>query len=208
MQGAPTDAFAVGAFLFSGAWLIDERHSHEDGRVELVGLGVRAVDRAQGSSLATTDAVEGVIDTGQAAAGRDDGCVSMECRLTSPIHEIERLAPSFFDALYNGDTALFAEIFHPAARLYSFGGGSETLLDVPAYLAIVAGRQNPCDRGDPRQDEILAIEVPTPTTALLRTRELFPPKRFTDDLALLRGPGGWRIVAKIWDFELLPAAAS
>lgn len=127
--------------------------------------------------------------------------------MTSPIREIEHLAQSYFDALYDGNTALFAEIFHPSALLYSVGGGSETLLDVPAYLAIVAGRQNPRDRGDPRQDEILAIEVPTPTTALLRTRELFLPKRFTDDLALMRGPGGWRIVAKIWDFELLPAVA-
>jgi len=128
--------------------------------------------------------------------------------MTSPIHQIERLAQSYFDALYDGNTALFAQIFHPAARLYSVGGGTETLLDVPAYLAIVAGRQAPRDRGDPRCDEILAIELPTPTTALLRTRELFLPKRFTDDLALMRGPDGWRIVAKLWDFELLPGAAS
>lgn len=116
--------------------------------------------------------------------------------------EIEALAQSYFDALYNGDTDLFAAIFHPGARLFSVGGGTETMLDVPQYLAIVAARENPHQRGDPRHDEILSIDLPTPTTALLRTRELFLPKRFTDDLGLVRGAGGWRIVSKIWDFEV------
>lgn len=127
--------------------------------------------------------------------------------MASAFHEIEALAQMYFDALYAGDTQLFAKVFHPQARLFSVGGGTETLLDVPQYLAIVAGRENPCDRGDPRRDEILSIDLPTPTTALLRTRELFLPKRFTDDLALVRGADGWRIVSKIWDFETLPAGA-
>jgi len=127
--------------------------------------------------------------------------------MASMYREIEALAQSYFDALYDGDTALFAAIFHPAARLFSVGGGVETMLDVPQYLAIVAGRENPRDRGDPRRDEIVSIDLPTPTTALLRTRELFLPKRFTDDLALVRGAGGWRIVSKIWDFEVLEAGA-
>jgi len=130
-----------------------------------------------------------------------------ENTMGSMFQEIEALAQGYFDALYDGDTDRFAAIFHPEARLFSVGGGMETVLDLPQYLAIVAGRENPRDRGDPRRDEILSIDLPTPTTALLRTRELFLPKRFTDDLALVRGAGGWRIVSKIWDFEMLEDGA-
>ena len=123
--------------------------------------------------------------------------------MTSAFQEIEALAQIYFDAIYDGDVRAIDLLFHPDARLFCVGGGSETILGVSAYKEIVAGRTNPRDRGDPRADEILSIETPTATTALLRTRELFLPKRFTDDLGLVRWPEGWRIVSKIWDFELL-----
>ena len=123
--------------------------------------------------------------------------------MMSPLMEIEKLAQHYFDALYRGDVELFRTIFHPNARLFSVNGGAETVLNVDQYLSIVSDRENPVDRGDPRQDQILSIDLSTSTTAVLKTRELFLPKRFTDDLGLVRWSGGWRIVAKIWDFELI-----
>jgi hypothetical protein len=120
---------------------------------------------------------------------------------------IEALARRYFDALYDGDVETFAALFHPAARLFSAGGGTTTILDVPAYLALVKGRVNPRARGDRREDTILSIARPTPSTAHLRVRELFLPKRFTDELTLMKEHGSWRIVAKVWDFEILREGA-
>jgi hypothetical protein len=122
---------------------------------------------------------------------------------SSDVSACAKLAKDYFDALYTGDTGLFARIFHPDAMLWCVAGGAYTTLTLPAYLAIVAGREAPAARGDRREEAIMALSIPTPTTAHLRVRELFLPKRFTDDLTLLKQDGAWRIVAKVWDFEMV-----
>lgn len=117
------------------------------------------------------------------------------------------IAGKYFDALYDGDAELFAEIFHPQARLFSCTNDDPVKMDVRAYLDLVRGRTSPADRGDPRCDEILSIELASPTTAHLRVRELFLPKRFTDELTLMKQAGRWSIVSKVWDFELIEGQA-
>ena len=126
--------------------------------------------------------------------------------MNNPIREINALLGKYFDALYHGDTKLFSEIFHPQARLYCATGDEFVVMDVPEYLSVVAGRQAPADRGDPRADEIQSIAVPSPTTAHARVREYLLPKHFTDELTLVRVGGRWQIVAKVWHFDLIPAA--
>ena len=116
---------------------------------------------------------------------------------------IRDIANKYFDALYNGDADLFATIFHPAATLYSFADAAPVIMNVEDYLTIVRGRASPASRNDPRQDEIILLEVPTPTTAHLRVREIFLPKLFTDELTLVKTPDGWKIVAKVWHYTLI-----
>ncbi len=123
--------------------------------------------------------------------------------MNTDITAITALAQSYFDALYNGDADLFAEVFHPGAGLYCNHDNQFVNLSVADYLELVRNRENPVDRGDARQDEILQIVVSTPTTAILRTREVFLPKLFTDDLTLMKFGSDWKIIAKIWDFELI-----
>jgi hypothetical protein len=122
---------------------------------------------------------------------------------SNDINACLKLAQDYFDALYNGDTAFFARIFHPDAVLWCAAGGNYTTLTISAYLAIVAGREAPAARNDRREEAVLALSIPTPTTAHLRVRELFLPKLFTDDLMLLKQDGVWRIVGKTWDFEMV-----
>ena len=120
---------------------------------------------------------------------------------------IEALAQTYFDALYEGDVDKFAGIFHPQARLFSVGGGETVILDVPTYLSIVGGRESPAQRGDHREDILLSIDRPTPSTGHIRVCELFLPKRFTDELTLMKCDGKWSIVSKVWDFEILDEKA-
>ncbi len=119
------------------------------------------------------------------------------------IKAISGLAQKYFDALYNGDDDLFAEIFHPQAGLFCNNGNQLATMSVAEYLELVRGRTNPVDRSDARKDEVLQVIISTPTTAVLRTREVFLPKLFTDDLTLMKFNGEWKIIAKIWDFELI-----
>lgn len=119
-----------------------------------------------------------------------------------PRAAIAALAQHYFDALYDGNADLFATLFHPAARLFCATEGDLVQMDVPQYLAVVRGRASPASRGDRRQDEIVCIDVASPTTAHLRTRELFLPKRFVDELTLVSVGGCWLIISKVWHFEM------
>ncbi len=123
--------------------------------------------------------------------------------MNKEIQAITELAQQYFDALYFGDAALFAKIFHPQSGLHCNTNDEHVTMSVAQYLELVAGRESPAQRGDVRKDEILAIEISSPTTAVLRTRELFLPKLFTDELVLMKFAGEWKIIAKIWHFDLI-----
>lgn len=116
--------------------------------------------------------------------------------------ELEKLAHAYFDALYFGKADLFAEIFHPEAMLYCFTEAEPVIMGIDRYLEIVRGRVSPAARNDPRKDEIVAIQIASPTTAHLRVKEIFIPKNFVDELTCAKTAGGWKIVSKVWHFTL------
>ena len=88
-------------------------------------------------------------------------------------------------------------------RLYCIGSGEYVTMGLEAYLEMVRNRVTPASRNDRRQDSVLSISIPTETTAHLRVSEIFLPKLFINELTLLKQHGEWRIVAKVWDFEIL-----
>ena len=116
--------------------------------------------------------------------------------------ELRELTNKYFDALYFGKADLFAEVFHPEAMLYCFTEAEPVIMGVGKYLEIVRGRVSPASRNDPRRDEVVAIEIASPTTAHLRVKEIFLPKDFVDELTCVKTAGGWKIVSKVWHFTL------
>ncbi len=124
------------------------------------------------------------------------------------MHEQEALSAvvgRYLDALYDGDIAAFREVLHPEARLFSATEGILVALDREQYLEIVAGRPSPAARRDPRHDEILSVTLGSPTTAHARVKNAYLPKCFTDELTLVRLDGAWRVVAKVWHFDIAAA---
>lgn len=113
------------------------------------------------------------------------------------------VAQKYFDALYTGSVEAFAEIFHPQARLFCASSGTMTVMDLPEYLALVRDRESPAERGDSRADAVISIAVPSPTTAHLRVRDRLGSKSFTDELTLVFVDSAWRIVAKVWHFDVV-----
>lgn len=109
---------------------------------------------------------------------------------------------TYLDALYHGDMALFRNVFHPEARLFSVTGGQLTALSLEQYMDIVKGRPSPASRQDERRDEIVSLVEASPTTAHARLKNAYFPKRFTDELTFIKIDGAWRIIAKVWHFEI------
>ncbi|MGE0241426.1 MAG: nuclear transport factor 2 family protein [Parvibaculaceae bacterium] len=116
--------------------------------------------------------------------------------------DLQAVVQSYLDALYHGDVELFRKVFHPQARLFSATGGTLTALDLDQYMEIVKGRPSPAARRDPRQDEVVSLVRASPTTAHARLRNAYLPKHFTDDLTLVHIDSDWRIIAKVWHFDI------
>jgi hypothetical protein len=116
---------------------------------------------------------------------------------------IRALLRDYFDGLHFSDVQRLGRVFHASAMYACATSGTLQLLDMAAYLAVVAQRSSPASLGQPRADEIVSIEMAGPVTALARVHCTIAPKRFTDLLTLVRVDGEWRILAKVFHFDLI-----
>jgi hypothetical protein len=79
-------------------------------------------------------------------------------------------------------------------------------MTMDAYLPMVAARPSPASRQEKRRDRIISIAFAGPVTALARVECAIGEKRFTDLLSLVQLEGEWRIIAKVFHFDLASAA--
>jgi hypothetical protein len=122
--------------------------------------------------------------------------------MEKPTAAVRRVLDDYFDGLYDGDTEKLSRIYHERVRLYCATDPELVELDLPAYLELVKNRPSSASRGDERFDRVLEVSVPSPTTAHARVECAYLPKRFTDDLTFVMADGGWKIIAKVWHYEV------
>jgi len=120
--------------------------------------------------------------------------------------EIAAVLTDYFDGLYHSDTARLARVFHPRAHYACATEGTLTHLGMDEYFPIVDRRPSPASRGEPRADRIVSIEFAGPVTAFVRAECAIGPKRFTDLLTFVRLDDEWRIISKVFHFDLKDAA--
>jgi len=122
--------------------------------------------------------------------------------MDEPISALLEVLHDYFDGLYDGDVDKLTGVFHERVRLFCPTDSELLEMDLPTYLEAVKNRPSPASRQDERFDRVLEVSVPTPTTAHARVQCAYLPKRFTDDLTFVRTPAGWKIIAKVWHYEL------
>lgn len=116
----------------------------------------------------------------------------------SKFAEIEALLGRYFDALYNSDAELLAQVMH-ADAIYASADEKPLLYQTMGeYLPIVAARRSPSSRGEPRHDVIYSLEMAGQNTALAKVGCAIGPRRFVDFLSIVRDEGEWQIIAKIF----------
>lgn len=113
----------------------------------------------------------------------------------------------YFAGLRHSDTVALAEVFHPQAIYACVSEGTLTRLSMEDYLPMVAVRPSPASRGEPPMDEIVSIEFAGPVTARATVKCAIGAKRFTDFLTFVKLDGRWRIIAKVFHFDLVEATA-
>jgi len=115
---------------------------------------------------------------------------------------VSAVLADYLDGLYESDTRKLRRVFHPEAHYFTATEGTLLHLDMAQYFPLVDARPSPASRGAPRTDRILAIAFAGPVTAFARVQCSIPPKHFTDLLTLVKLEGQWRIVAKVFHFEV------
>lgn len=122
--------------------------------------------------------------------------------MTGAFEQIRELLGVYFDALYFCDIQKLQQVFHPRAIYASADETPFLHRDMPAYFAVVAGRQSPASRNEPRRDFIDAIELAGENTAFARVRCSIGDREFVDFITLVRIAGVWQIIAKVFQISL------
>lgn len=118
---------------------------------------------------------------------------------------IEAQMALYFDGLYHSDTGRLSRVFAPEARYVCATGDEVINLGMEDYFQIVSRREPPAARGEPRRDEIVSITMAGDRTALVVAHCAIGERYFTDFLSFIRIVEGWRIIAKVFHYDLLPS---
>lgn len=122
--------------------------------------------------------------------------------------QIEAQMQLYFDGLYYSDIARLGKVFDPAARYVCATESPVLNLGMDQYLPIVAKRPAPATRNEPRRDRIASITLAGPNTALVIAHCAIGERHFTDFLNFIRTVDGWRIIAKVFHYDIVAPAAT
>lgn len=121
--------------------------------------------------------------------------------MSAAFEEIRGVLNVYFDALYFCDTEKLTQAFHPNA-IYATADETPFLYrTMPEYVPVIAARQSPFSRGEPRRDHIDAIDLAGENTAFAKVRCSIGERDFVDFLTLVRTDGAWRIIAKVFQIK-------
>lgn len=112
--------------------------------------------------------------------------------------EIRSLLNKYFDTLYYCNLEFFDIVFHPQA-IYASSDEVPTLIrNMTEYRNVIAMREPPAQRNEPRKDVINNIELAGSNVARARVQCSIGDRDFVDFLTLVRENEKWSIIAKVF----------
>lgn len=119
--------------------------------------------------------------------------------MTQPVFKnVLQVVDDYFDALYECDVEKLSSVFHPQA-IYATADETPFLhRSMEEYFPIVAARQSPASRGEPRRDYVDEIQFAGENTAFARVRCSIGGRDFVDFLTLVQVNDRWQIIAKVF----------
>lgn len=113
-------------------------------------------------------------------------------------NDVLHVIATYFDGLYECDVEKLGSVFHPQA-LYATADETPFLhRSMEEYFPVVAARQSPASRKEPRRDYVDEIQFAGENTALARVRCSIGGRDFVDFLTLVRVNDRWQIIAKVF----------
>ena len=107
----------------------------------------------------------------------------------------------YFDLMYDSDTSAFDRVFRPSAQLHGFQDGRMTMWPAQKFKEVIAARPSPKSMHAPRHEEVLLLDVASPTQALVKVRVRINTTVFVDYLTYHRIDGEWLVTSKAYHVE-------
>lgn len=107
----------------------------------------------------------------------------------------------YFVLMYDNDISNFDDVFAPSAQLHGFRDAELRILPAPEYRKMLAANASPKSNNAPRLQDILLVDVASPTQAMVKVRVRIGALQYVDYLAYHRIRGTWLITAKSFHLE-------
>ncbi len=121
--------------------------------------------------------------------------------MASDLNDLEEALQTYFDGLYEGDTAKLGRLFHDVAHLFYVTDGNLGDMSREQWFDMVRSRKSAQSQDLRRHDWVVQIDRSSPTTAFAKVQCQIPPRYFTDYLTFVKLAEGWRIVSKTFHTE-------
>lgn len=123
--------------------------------------------------------------------------------MTGAFNEIAAQMQIYFDGLYHSDVSRLRKVFHPDARYVCPTDDPMVRLDMATYFGVVAEREAPAVRQETRADRIDTIRFAGPGMAFVVANCSIGDKHFTDFLSFVKTNREWRIISKVFHYDLI-----
>lgn len=112
------------------------------------------------------------------------------------IYDLRAFLADYFEVLQTQDMALFDRVFHKDCVLFSQQDGQLVVRPFAGYREMVQGRQSPASGAFPRDEQVLMMDLLSPTMAMVKVRLRLFDSIMEDHLNLMHHEGRWMIYAK------------
>ena len=114
----------------------------------------------------------------------------------------------YFNLMYDADVSQFDRVFRPTAQLHGLREGKMRMLTAQAYREMLAAAPSPSSQGARRQEEILMMDITSPTQALAKVRVRSDTIVYVDYLNYHCVDGEWLVSSKSFHVESISATTN
>jgi hypothetical protein len=108
---------------------------------------------------------------------------------------------NYFETMFDADVDRFDQVFARTAQLHGLRDGKLRILPAPEYRKLLTANPSPKSRNAPRQQEILLIDLASPSQALVKVRVRIDTILYVDYLSFHLIDDTWLITAKSFHIE-------
>jgi Putative lumazine-binding len=107
----------------------------------------------------------------------------------------------YFEMMFDSDVGRFDRIFAPSAQLHGLRDDNLRVLPDAEYRKLLASNPSPKSKNAARHQEILLVDVASPSQALVKVRVRIDTNLYVDYLSFHLVGGSWLVTAKSFHIE-------